>query len=104
MWPSMKAEAHENWANDLREHNRESLSVIFTQQGYLLARRDLSEPEMTTTQSFSTAIFVPTLDKSAIEPTMIMTASSNVMKGCWICCSNFNMINSKTPQIITATF
>ena len=51
-------------------------------EAYLLARSDLSEPAITTTQSFSTAIFVPTLDKSAIEPTMMMTASSNVIKGC----------------------
>ena len=49
---------------------------------YLLARSDLSEPAITTTQSFSTAIFVPILDKSATEPTMMMTASSNVMNGC----------------------
>lgn len=71
---------------------------------YLLASSDLSEPAITTTQSFSTAIFVPTLDKSATEPMMIMLASSNMVYGCWMCSSSFNIINSKTPQIITATF
>ena len=71
---------------------------------YLLASSDLSEPAITTTQSFSTAIFVPTLDKSATEPMMIILASSNMVYGCWICSPYLNIINSKTPQIITATF
>lgn len=84
--------------------NEDPVAHTWATETYLLARSDLSEPAITTTQSFSTAIFVPTLDKSAIEPTMMITASSNVMKGCWICCSSSSIIKSKTPQMITATF
>ena len=50
---------------------------------YLLASSDLSEPAITTTQSFSTAIFVPTLDKSATEPMMIMLASEAISYVRW---------------------
>lgn len=59
-----------------------SMAHTYATEAYLLAKSDLSEPAITTTQSFSTAIFVPILDKSATEPTTMMTASSSVMKGC----------------------
>ena len=95
-----------NFTVTLRGWSEEnSMTHCLQSNMYLLARSSLSEPAITTTQSFSTAIFVPMLDKSAMEPLIMMKASSMVitdLRG--ICCSSSNKIRSKPPQTITATF